>query len=1106
LINAIVAISLCGFVLSCGGGGGDDSGAAGQTGTITIRTEPEGITTLPADGTSSTVIHALIKDSAGNPVRHYTEVTFTTNLGNFQNGSRTYTMRTQPPLDKEGFPDPDQPPTGIADAQFMVGYTSGIAKIVVSSSGVTQSIKITLTGGSGGMPVGEAFSLSSAYKNISGWWMAGLEDLIMASAGDVNGNAVKDDTLINFKTYNTGGFISPGQDLTASGVALSMLYSTFSPAPSEGILMVTGETMGDSTTRVTSLATAPYPDHYIMYAGTNGGGVYKSTDYGATWLTVSRSSENPKRGQNLIDPYIKGHSAIAIDPDNHNAVYVGTGYLGRGNVFRTLDGAMNWNSNNVEEWDGLFDTTAAVLTVVADGDDNPATDYPYVWIGTEGKGPLFATDGKNFQPSGGIATTPAFSGTGNGTMSQPRLSYSSKTETWTTTCAGSTSAASDPSFSGTGNGGMSPVTTSSSTKKETWTVIYHASVGDVTQTGTGNGKISDIAMTQPNAASETWTLTCTSTGSTISAVTGSATEKGSLTGISVDATHTKTETFIVTCIVPTLGEEVFSVVSDLNNYPNAGTGAPITYSQSGVDFTISAPVDLAEPYALNETFIFTATVGGTFSVCSNVAGCYDDAAVGETYNKDGLTFIIRAGTTAFVVGDTFTFTITTEWHVSGTVSGPQTNVPTVGTLYTSDSSEVSFTLWQGTVDYVLGDKFTFTTTAGLTYWLVEGTVSGTQTKLAFANQGYYSDGREVYFEITEGSTPFAVGDAFTFAVTANALTHGWTVWDIVRVPDTHGATAVLYAATAVGVYKSTNGAQTWNSLTSFTGDYIISLKLYPTATGGSLDMIYAGTQNAGVWASADSGSTWTRYVTGIDAGYGATIKDLLVDPVGHRLYAAVCSGSGAQATGNVYMHPLNADGTMTSDPWVKADTGLPGTAVYAFGVDVPSSPSAIFVGSEGINLHKATSGLDTGTPSWGASKSGLSNLIMARMPILFSGECFMTVYETSYGDGRYYYEVYVEDVNGNPPLVGSTFTAKTYLGTKEVTVIYDVAYPDIYKTPHGSLIHGTFHDPSNGTTNDPYAVLVDYRYGTIDRVTFEFTPKCETGAPGCSGATQSVTY
>jgi hypothetical protein len=351
-----------------------------------------------------------------------------------------------------------------------------------------------------------------------------------------------------------------------------------------------------------------------------------------------------------------------------------------------------------------------------------------------------------------------------------------------------------------------------------------------------------------------------------------------------------------------------------------------------------------------------------------------------------------------------------------------------------------------------------------------------------------------------------VGDTFSFSVTANPLNHGWTVWDMVKVPDTHGESAILYAGTAAGVYKTTNGARTWSSLTMFTGDYVIALALHPTATGGSNDIIYAGTQNAGVWASANSGSTWTQYVAGIDSGQGATIKDIMVDPVNHRLYAIAYTGPVTSATGSVYMHTLNTDGTMTSDEWVKVNAGLPGTALYALAADIPSNPSALFAGGEGISLHKATSGLDTGAPSWYDSKNGISNLIMARMPVLFSGECFLTVYRTDFGDGRSYFEVYIEDINGNPPIEGSQFLAEAYDADDTLVGTYwDVTYPDCYSTPHGAVIHGTFRDPSNGITNDPYWIGADYR-GEVAYVTFKFTPKCEAETPGCSGATQWLTY
>ena len=162
-------------------------------------------------------------------------------------------------MDKDGFPDPTADPTGIVEVQFIAGTTPGTAKITVSSNGVTQSIYFTIgkESPSGNLPVGEAFSLSAAYLNISGWWVSSLSDLITATAADINGNAVKDDTIINFKTYNTGGYVEPDQAVTVSGTAQSTLYSAANPAPSEGFLMLTGETTGDATTRVTSIATAP---------------------------------------------------------------------------------------------------------------------------------------------------------------------------------------------------------------------------------------------------------------------------------------------------------------------------------------------------------------------------------------------------------------------------------------------------------------------------------------------------------------------------------------------------------------------------------------------------------------------------------------------------------------------------------------------------------------------------------------------------------------------------------------------------------------------------------------------------------------------------------
>ena len=187
LINAIVAISLCGFVLSCGGGGGDDSGgsSSGQSGSITLAADT---TTLPADGSSSATITATIKDSAGNPVRHYTEVVFTTNLGHFRDGGSRYTMSTQPPLGDDGFPDTTKAPTGIAEAALIAATNAGTAHVTVTSNGVTQSVKIEMTGG-----LVSGISLATASGSVS----TDNSDsaTITATVLDANNAALKDTTV-----------------------------------------------------------------------------------------------------------------------------------------------------------------------------------------------------------------------------------------------------------------------------------------------------------------------------------------------------------------------------------------------------------------------------------------------------------------------------------------------------------------------------------------------------------------------------------------------------------------------------------------------------------------------------------------------------------------------------------------------------------------------------------------------------------------------------------------------------------------------------------------------------------------------------------------------
>lgn len=995
------------------------SGSTKETASISLSSDSSSIY---ADGSSSVSIRATITNSSGDSVLMNTSVTFSTSLGTFRNGKQSYSVST---IDD----------SGVATVSLISSTVPGIADIRCESSGVSQSMQIHFTHyDNAGLPVAEGFGLAVEYHNISGLWMSGLTDTVTAFLADINGNAVQDGIPVYFKTYNTGGFLDPDVSVTSglinantvqqSGVASSTLFSISSPAPAQGMVSVTAETDGGSTTHITSIAVTPEYDSHIMYAGTNGGGVYKSTDSGRHWENISRSTLNARAGQNWIDPYIKGNSAICVDPDNHNTVYVGTGYLGQGNLFRSLNGGMTWNSSNTEEWYGLHSTTAAILTVLCDDGNSD-----YVWFGTEGEGILYADDGEHFQPSGGIVNV-SYSPPGKGEISSIGLGYSARTETWTLTCFKPEATVNSPSIfrsvspieieenpytpppvltaqNPDTDGRMDNFHTSSSTLDETWTVKYllDVDIEDI-ESPDEKGTVIDITCRQAEEE-EIWTLTC--------------------------------------------------IYRDMSDTPLLGA---------------------------------TSTI---FSVEGSVSGKQANANVNVAYTSDVIDFQIIPGQAPFIVGDVIRFTTRPDafWQVSGTISGMQASTAHTGTAYTSDNGEIGFTIFEGTVPFTHGDFFTFVTyEARPVFWTVRGSASGLQAGVAQNGMPYTSDNGEISFVIEENNIAFEDGDQFILQATASKIGHGWAVWDIVKVPGTHGADAHLYAATDTGVYRSSNGGRTWDETGSFTGDYVTCLELYHTPSGS--DILYAGTQNAGVWVSLDNGVTWVHHSDGM--AMGTSIKDILLDPYHHYLYSVAWYGPRDGATGKIFAHPLKDDQSMAPGGWHETNSGLSGAALYAIAADSKQYPSELYSGGEGINFFRTSNGVTTGSPSWQESADGLSNRIMARIPVLFSGECGMYYNLVMYDDIAFL-TVYIQDINGNPPIGGSTFE----LSFNDEPISGTITYPDAY------TYYGTFRDPGNGHTNMPYRYYFNVK--SEDEITMTYKPVCNEGEDldaGCSGAEQSI--
>ncbi|MBI9075751.1 MAG: Ig-like domain-containing protein [Desulfatibacillum sp.] len=263
--------------------------------------------------------------------------------------------------------------------------------------------KVTITNGP---PVGEGLNMSPDYLNISGSRNVGLEDVIQVTANDKYNNRIPEGSVIFFATYDTGGMLASGNASTDDqGTASDTLIST-ADMPIQGWVSVTAEaTNGGRTTRVNSMAFSPENPHQNMYVGTNGGGVYKSTDGGASWTNMTKSSDY--WGRNWLDPYVND---VAVDPDNASTVFAATGHNGQGALYRSTDGGLQWNSDNTEEVFGCLDLNAEVTKVVCD--DNGSN---WVWVGTQGRGFIFTNNGASpnisWYQAGLSSNVDTFSGT-----------------------------------------------------------------------------------------------------------------------------------------------------------------------------------------------------------------------------------------------------------------------------------------------------------------------------------------------------------------------------------------------------------------------------------------------------------------------------------------------------------------------------------------------------------------------------------------------------------------------------------------------------------------------------------------------------------------------
>lgn len=154
--------------------------------------------------------------------------------------------------------------------------------------------------------------------------------------------------------------------------------------------------------------------------------------------------------------------------------------------------------------------------------------------------------------------------------------------------------------------------------------------------------------------------------------------------------------------------------------------------------------------------------------------------------------------------------------------------------------------------------------------------------------------------------------------------------------------AVLYASTPNGVFKSTDGAESWRGVNrGLRGVDVTQLVVDPSAPG----TVYAGSGASGVFKSGDGGETWGPANAGLPASGGSAVMALLLDPTAPRtLYAGTAYGVG--------------DGVFKSTDggasWFVASSDLLGFSVLAMALD-PSSPSTLYAATTS-GISRSTDG------------------------------------------------------------------------------------------------------------------------------------------------------
>jgi photosystem II stability/assembly factor-like uncharacterized protein len=188
------------------------------------------------------------------------------------------------------------------------------------------------------------------------------------------------------------------------------------------------------------------------------------------------------------------------------------------------------------------------------------------------------------------------------------------------------------------------------------------------------------------------------------------------------------------------------------------------------------------------------------------------------------------------------------------------------------------------------------------------------------------------------------------------ITTGWEITEVLKVEVDPKNPSVVYAATAYGVFRSENSGETWlkknaGFLKPFVSDIVIDKS--------NTRQLFAASED-GVYKSTDSGTRWKK--VGLS---GKGIRTVVQHPANLNLLYAGTEEDGLFISNDA------------GNSWRASNTGLTSPTVYTMVCD-PSKAGVLYVGTHGGGVYRS---LDGGK-IWQPMNDGLTNPVVHALAVL----------------------------------------------------------------------------------------------------------------------------